>query len=411
MQRLVICIGSMFALSLVYRGSSCSENIAMSERSTPRTIPITDRRPAPKQLAGDAYSLFQGNHGAALDGLQRPLRDLRISVTDRCNFRCTYCMPKEVFDKEHAYLPHSALLSFEEITRLARTFIALGVQKIRLTGGEPLLRKNIEALIEQLSDLRTLEGRPLDITLTTNGSLLARKAQSLKDAGLQRVTVSLDGLDDAVFRQMNDVDFPVAAVLEGIEAARSVGLGPVKVNMVVKRGTNEHQIVPMARHFRSSGVVLRFIEFMDVGATNGWRMDDVLPSAEVVRLLQADAALLPLQASAPGETAQRWGYAGATGQWDRAAGEIGVISSVTQAFCGDCNRARLSTEGQLYLCLFAGQGYDLRQMLRGGRSDAEVASALRAIWHQRTDRYSQLRSELGTATVQRERVEMSYIGG
>ena len=411
MQRLVICIGSMFALSLVYRGSSCSENIAMSERSTPRTIPITDRRPAPKQLAGDAYSLFQGNHGAALDGLQRPLRDLRISVTDRCNFRCTYCMPKEVFDKEHAYLPHSALLSFEEITRLARTFIALGVQKIRLTGGEPLLRKNIEALIEQLSDLRTLEGRPLDITLTTNGSLLARKAQSLKDAGLQRVTVSLDGLDDAVFRQMNDVDFPVAAVLEGIEAARSVGLGPVKVNMVVKRGTNEHQIVPMARHFRGSGVVLRFIEFMDVGATNGWRMDDVLPSAEVVRLLQADAALLPLQASAPGETAQRWGYADATGQWDRASGEIGVISSVTQAFCGDCNRARLSTEGQLYLCLFAGQGYDLRQMLRGGRSDAEVASALRAIWHQRTDRYSQLRSELGTATVQRERVEMSYIGG
>ena len=210
---------------------------------------------------------------------------------------------------------------------------------------------------------------------------------------------------------MNDVDFPVAAVLEGIEAARSVGLGPVKVNMVVKRGTNEHQIVPMARHFRSSGVVLRFIEFMDVGATNGWRMDDVLPSAEVVRLLQADAALLPLQASATGETAQRWGYADATGQWDRTAGEIGVISSVTQAFCGDCNRARLSTEGQLYLCLFAGQGYDLRQMLRGGRNDAEIASALRTIWQQRGDRYSQLRSELGTAAAPRQRVEMSYIGG
>jgi cyclic pyranopterin phosphate synthase len=383
----------------------------MSERSTPRTIPIAGNAPASLVLPESAFSQNQDTSHALQDRLQRPLRDLRISVTDRCNFRCTYCMPKEVFDKEHAYLPHSALLSFEEITRLARTFIALGVQKIRLTGGEPLLRKNIEALIEQLASLRTPDGQPLDITLTTNGSLMARKAQALKDAGLQRVTVSLDGLDDAVFRQMNDVDFPVAAVLEGIEAARSVGLGPVKVNMVVKRGTNEHQIVPMARHFRGSGVVLRFIEFMDVGATNGWRMDDVLPSAEVVRLLQADAALLPLQASATGETAQRWGYADATGQWDRTAGEIGVISSVTQAFCGDCNRARLSTEGQLYLCLFAGQGYDLRQMLRGGRKDAEIASALRTIWQQRGDRYSQLRSELGTAAAPRQRVEMSYIGG
>ena len=383
----------------------------MSERSTPRSIPIVGNAPASLVLPESAFRQTQDTARALQDRLQRPLRDLRISVTDRCNFRCTYCMPKEVFDKEHAYLPHSALLSFEEITRLARTFIALGVQKIRLTGGEPLLRKNIESLIEQLAGLRTLEGHPLDITLTTNGSLLARKAQSLKDAGLQRVTVSLDGLDDVVFRKMNDVDFPVADVLDGIEAARSAGLGPIKVNMVVKRGTNEHQIVPMARHFRGSGVVLRFIEFMDVGATNGWRMDDVLPSAEVVRLLQADAALLPLQASATGETAQRWGYADPTGQWDRAAGEIGVISSVTQAFCGDCNRARLSTEGQLFLCLFAGQGYDLRQMLRGGRSDAEISSALRTIWQQRGDRYSQLRSELGTAAAPRQRVEMSYIGG
>ncbi|TXH90792.1 MAG: GTP 3',8-cyclase MoaA [Rhodoferax sp.] len=383
----------------------------MSERSTPRTIPIAGNAPAPLALPEAAFGQALDGSSTLQDRLQRPLRDLRISVTDRCNFRCTYCMPKEVFDKEHAYLPHSALLSFEEITRLARAFIAQGVQKIRLTGGEPLLRKNIEALIEQLAGLRTLEGQPLDITLTTNGSLLARKAQALKDAGLQRVTVSLDGLDDAVFRQMNDVDFPVADVLEGIAAARSAGLGPVKVNMVVKRGTNEHQIVPMARHFRGSGVVLRFIEFMDVGATNGWRMDDVLPSAEVVRLLQVDAALLPLEASAPGETAQRWGYADASGQWDRAAGEIGVISSVTQAFCGDCNRARLSTEGQLYLCLFAGQGYDLRQMLRGGRSDAEIFNALRFIWQQRGDRYSQLRSELGTTAAPRKRVEMSYIGG
>lgn len=383
----------------------------MTERSTPRTIPIAANAPAPLALPEAAFHQAQEGIGALQDQLHRPLRDLRISVTDRCNFRCTYCMPKEVFDKEHAYLPHSALLSFEEITRLARTFIGLGVQKIRLTGGEPLLRKNIENLIEQLASLRTQEGQPLDITLTTNGSLLARKAQSLKDAGLQRVTVSLDGLDDAVFRQMNDVDFPVADVLEGIEAAQSAGLGPIKVNMVVKRGTNEHQIVPMARHFRGSGVVLRFIEFMDVGATNGWRMDDVLPSAEVVRMLQADTPLVPLEATATGETAQRWGYADATGQWDRAAGEIGVISSVTQAFCGDCNRARLSTEGQLYLCLFAGQGYDLRQMLRSGRNDAEIASALRTIWQQRADRYSQLRSELGTAAAPRQRVEMSYIGG
>lgn len=383
----------------------------MTERSTPRTIPIAANAPAPLALPEAAFHQAQEGIGALQDQLHRPLRDLRISVTDRCNFRCTYCMPKEVFDKEHAYLPHSALLSFEEITRLARTFIGLGVQKIRLTGGEPLLRKNIENLIEQLASLRTQEGRPLDITLTTNGSLLARKAQSLKDAGLQRVTVSLDGLDDAVFRQMNDVDFPVADVLEGIEAAHNAGLGPIKVNMVVKRGTNEHQIVPMARHFRGSGVVLRFIEFMDVGATNGWRMDDVLPSAEVVRMLQADTPLVPLEATATGETAQRWGYADATGQWDRAAGEIGVISSVTQAFCGDCNRARLSTEGQLYLCLFAGQGYDLRQMLRSGRNDTEIASALRTIWQQRADRYSQLRSELGTAAAPRQRVEMSYIGG
>ena len=383
----------------------------MSERSTPRSIPIAGHAPAPLVLPESAFSQTLDTSGPLQDRLQRPLRDLRISVTDRCNFRCTYCMPKEVFDKEHAYLPHSALLSFEEITRLARSFIALGVQKIRLTGGEPLLRKNIEALIEQLAVLRTLEGQPLDITLTTNGSLLARKAQSLKDAGLQRVTVSLDGLDDAVFRKMNDVDFPVADVLEGIEAARSAGLGPIKVNMVVKRGTNEHEIVPMARHFRGSGVVLRFIEFMDVGATNGWRMDDVLPTAEVVRLLQVDTPLLPLQASAAGETAQRWGYADTTGQWDRAAGEIGVISSVTQAFCGDCNRARLSTEGQLFLCLFAGQGYDLRQLLRGGRSDVQIANALAYIWQQRSDRYSQLRSDLGTAAAPRQRVEMSYIGG
>jgi cyclic pyranopterin phosphate synthase len=356
--------------------------------------------------------------GQVQDRLNRPLRDLRISVTDRCNFRCSYCMPKEVFDSNYTYLPQTALLSFEEITRLARLFVAQGVRKIRLTGGEPLLRKNIEVLIEQLAQLRTPEGVPLDLTLTTNGSLLKRKAQVLKDAGLQRITVSLDGLDDGVFKRMNDVDFPVADVLEGLEAAQAVGLGPIKVNMVVKRGTNDDQILPMARHFLGSGMVLRFIEYMDVGATNGWRMDEVLPSAEVVQHLQTQLPLVPLEASAPGETAQRWGYANAQGQHDHALGEIGVISSVTQAFCDDCNRARLSTEGQLYLCLFASQGHDLRSLLRTGASDEVIQASIGGIWAQRDDRYSQLRSQLPPATSDNpaattapRRVEMSYIGG
>jgi len=377
-----------------------------------RVIPLVDQRIAALKAVVPRERIDA--NGLVADARGRPLRDLRISVTDRCNFRCSYCMPKEVFDKDYAYLPHSALLSFEEITRLAKVFVQRGVRKIRLTGGEPLLRKNIEILIEQLAALRTPDGQPLDLTLTTNGSLLARKAQSLKDAGLQRVTVSLDGLDDAVFRRMNDVDFPVAEVLEGIEAARAVGLGPVKVNMVVKRGTNEHEIIPMARHFRGTGVVLRFIEYMDVGATNGWRMDEVLPSAQVIEHLQTEWPLVALQHTAPGETAERWGYADAQGQFDPALGEVGVISSVTQAFCGDCNRARLSTEGRLYLCLFAGQGYDLRQLLREKQSsDTEIAGVIDAIWQGRGDRYSQLRSAMppdtGNAPVRR--VEMSYIGG
>ncbi|SCK57076.1 cyclic pyranopterin phosphate synthase [Variovorax sp. HW608] len=344
--------------------------------------------------------------GVLLDRLQRPLTDLRISVTDRCNFRCSYCMPKEVFDKDYQYLPHSALLSFEEITRLARLFATHGVHKIRLTGGEPLLRKNLEVLVEQLAALRTPDGRPLDLTLTTNGSLLARKAQALSAAGLRRVTVSLDGLDDAVFRSMNDVDFPVAEVLAGIEAAKAAGLGPIKVNMVVKRGTNEQEILPMARHFRGTGVVLRFIEYMDVGATNGWRMDEVLPSAEVVRRVAEEFPLAPLEATAPGETAQRWAY-------QDGGGEIGVISSVTQAFCRDCNRARLSTEGKLYLCLFANAGHDLRPLLRGGASDEEITSTIGHIWQGRSDRYSELRALRGPETdgTAPRRVEMSYIGG
>ncbi|NUP84180.1 MAG: GTP 3',8-cyclase MoaA [Burkholderiaceae bacterium] len=371
-------------------------------------IPLADLRyvaqvPAiPEQLAPAT--------GLLADRLGRPLRDLRISVTDRCNFRCSYCMPKEVFDRDYVFLPSSSLLSFEEITRLARVFVAHGVRKIRLTGGEPLLRRGLESLVEMLADIRSADGEELDITLTTNGSLLARKARALAAAGLKRVTVSLDALDDAVFRRMNDVDFPVGDVLAGIDAALEAGLGPVKVNMVVKRGTNDHEILPMARHFRGSGLVLRFIEYMDVGATNGWRMDEVLPSAQVLERLQPHWPLRPLEATTIGETAERWAY-------EDGAGEIGLISSVTQAFCRDCNRARLSTEGKLFLCLFAHQGYDLRALLRSGRTDDEITAALAGIWSDRQDRYSELRSAESasaggsdTSTVAR-RVEMHYIGG
>ena len=377
-----------------------------------RVIPLVDARVAALPLpAGPAVTEV----GRVTDTLGRPLRDLRISVTDRCNFRCNYCMPKEVFGKEHAYLPHSALLTFEEITRLARVFLAHGVRKIRLTGGEPLLRKNLEELVAQLAALRTVDGRAPELTLTTNGSLLARKAQVLKDAGLSRVTVSLDGLDDAVFRRMNDVDFPVADVLAGIEAAQTAGLAGTKVNMVVKRGTNEHEILPMAQHFRGTGITLRFIEYMDVGATNGWRMDEVLPSRELIARLRAALPLVQLDPSAPGETAERWGYANAAGQYEPALGEVGVISSVTQAFCGSCNRARLSTEGRMYLCLFAGQGYDLRTLVRGGATDETLHDAVAGIWQGRADRYSELRASLpteaGDASAQPRRIEMSYIGG
>ncbi|ATG20320.1 GTP 3',8-cyclase MoaA [Ralstonia mannitolilytica] len=341
--------------------------------------------------------------GWLADTRGRRLHDLRISVTDRCNFRCVYCMPKDVFDKDYRFLRHSELLSFEEIERMARLFIEHGVEKIRLTGGEPLLRKNIERLVEMLAGLTTAEGKPLDLTLTTNGALLARKAQSLKDAGLTRVTVSLDGIDDATFRRMNDVDFAVGEVLHGIEVAQQVGLAPIKVNMVVKKGDNDDQIVPMARHFRASGVILRFIEYMDVGTTNHWDMRYVVPSAEVIQRLSAEFALEPLSANYSGETAERWRYAD-------GAGEIGVISSVTQAFCHDCTRARLSTEGKLYLCLFATEGFDLRALLRGGASDLELSNAIRGIWQGRADRYSELRAS-GQAQPAGRRIEMSYIGG
>ena len=370
-----------------------------------RTIPLHDLRNAALPMNAAATTASAGPAAPPLDRLGRPLRDLRISVTDRCNFRCSYCMPKEVFDKQHAFLPHEALLSFEEITRVARLFAGLGVRKLRLTGGEPLLRRHLENLIGQLAALRTPDGEALDLTLTTNGSLLARKAQALKDAGLQRVTVSLDALDDAVFRRMNDVDFPVAEVLAGIDAAQRAGLGPIKVNMVVKRGTNDHEIVPMARHFRGRpGVVLRFIEYMDVGSTNGWRMDHVLPSAEVLQRLRTLGELVPLEASSPGETAERFGWRNDGG----GGGEIGLISSVTRAFCGDCNRARLSTDGKLYLCLFAHRGHDLRALLREDADDARIDAAIAQVWQGREDRYSELRT---AETAALRKIEMSYIGG
>jgi cyclic pyranopterin phosphate synthase len=314
-------------------------------------------------------------------------------------------MPKEVFDRDYAFLPQSSLLSFEEITRVAKIAVAHGVEKIRLTGGEPLLRKHVEKLIEALAALRTPDGRELDLTLTTNGSLLTRKAQALKDAGLKRVTVSLDALDDVTFKRMNDVDFPVSQVLEGIEAAHRVGLGPIKINMVVKGGMNDHEIVPMARYFKDTPFILRFIEYMDVGASNGWRMDEVIPSAEVVRRIGEAMPIEPIEPNYKGETAERWRYRD-------GGGEIGLISSVTQAFCHDCTRARLSTEGKLYTCLFATGGHDLRALLRGGCSDAEISTVMAQIWRARTDRYSEARSGQ-TSGLQSgvRKVEMSYIGG
>ena len=354
--------------------------------------------------------------GALHDRLERPLRDLRISVTDRCNFRCGYCMPREVFDKQYAFLPHSSLLTFEEIVRVARLFVAHGVRKIRLTGGEPLLRRDVERLVAMLAELTCADGSPLDLTLTTNGSLLARKAAALKAAGLGRITVSLDAIDDAVFRRMNDVGFAVEDVLSGIAAALAAGFGPIKVNMVVKKGTNDDQIVPLARalHARyGNAAVLRFIEYMDVGSTNGWRLDDVLPSRDVLERLREIGPLTALPANAAGETAQRWRF-DATGQ------EVGLVSSVTQAFCGSCNRARLSTDGQLYLCLFGTHGHDLRALVRGGAGDAEIAAAIDHLWGARDDRYSELRTAATQAArtagrpgpeATERRVEMHYIGG
>ena len=333
---------------------------------------------------------------ALTDTLNRPLRDLRISVTDRCNFRCVYCMPKEVFGPNYAFLHRDQILTFEEITRLARLFVGHGVRKVRLTGGEPLVRRDLPVLVKMLAQIPDL-----DLTLTTNGSLLTRHAHALKDAGLKRVTVSLDSLDDETFKKMNDVDFPVSKVLEGMDAAAEAGLGPVKVNMVVKRGLNESSILPMARHFREKGYILRFIEYMDVGSSNGWRMDDVVPAAEIVRTISAEMPLEPADPNYVGEVAERWRYTD-------GGGEIGVIASVTQAFCGTCTRARLSAEGKLYTCLFGVKGHDFRALLRGGASDEEISQFIAKVWGKRTDRYSEIRSQ---NTVALPKVEMSHIGG
>ena len=355
----------------------------------PKVIPLAVSRTRAPVFAG----------GSLADTRGRPMRDLRISVTDRCNFRCVYCMPREMFGADHPFLPYSAILSFEEITRLARIFAELGVKKIRLTGGEPLVRRELHRLVAMLAEL------PVEITLTTNGSLLAKHARALKAAGLHRVTVSLDSLDEATFRAMNDADFPVAKVIEAIEVAAAEGLAPVKINTVVKRGVNDQGILRMAERWRGkakpSSYIVRFIEYMDVGSTNGWRMDDVVPSAEVVQRISARWPLEPVDANYPGEVAERWRYLD-------GAGEVGVIASVTQAFCSSCTRMRLSTEGSLFTCLFAESGHDLKTMLRGGASDGELKNQIAAVWQRRTDRYSEIRTE---ETAKQRKVEMSYIGG
>jgi cyclic pyranopterin phosphate synthase len=336
------------------------------------------------------------------DTLQRPLRDLRISVTDRCNLRCTYCMPREIFGKDFVFLPRAELLDFEEIERVARLFVELGVHKLRLSGGEPLMRHGVERLIEKLAKLTDIDGQPVDIALTTNGVLLAKKAQTLKDAGLTRLTVSLDGLREETFKRMSDSAASVVTVLDGISTAQAVGLTPVKVNMVVKRGVNEHEIIPLLNHFRRTGIILRFIEFMDVGSTNGWRMDDVVTAQEILETIQAH---YPIQAVAPnynGEVAKRWAFAD-------GGGEFGVVASVTQAFCHDCSRIRLSTDGKLFTCLFATNGVDLREPLRRNADNAALSELIRSTWTKRTDRYSLDRHQ--ASGLKGKRIEMSYIGG
>jgi cyclic pyranopterin phosphate synthase len=356
-------------------------------------------------IPADAVSVpspttFDGRPGI-VDQFERPIRDLRISVTDRCNFRCTYCMPREIFGRDFEFLPKEMVLTFEEIVRLAKSFVVLGVEKLRITGGEPLVRRDLPRLVEMLAELRTPSGAEIDLTLTTNGSALPALARQLRTAGLRRLTVSLDSLDDDVFRAMNGVDYPVAKVLAGIHAARAAGFDPVKINMVVRRGTNETSILPMARWARSEGLILRLIEYMDVGHTNGWRLDEVVPADEIVGMIGAELPVEPIEAQYRGEVANRWRYRD-------GEGEIGVIASVTQPFCGDCTRARLSADGRLYTCLFAGDGHDLRGVLRGGADDEALAQTIGAIWSRRDDRYSDLRSE---ETANLPRIEMFAMGG
>ncbi|MEX2241421.1 MAG: GTP 3',8-cyclase MoaA [Burkholderiales bacterium] len=353
---------------------------------TQKVFPIRSSRPAATAYDGRPLA----------DTLGRGLRDLRISVTDRCNFRCVYCMPREVFDHDFKFLPHEEILRFEEIARLARVFAGLGVKKVRITGGEPLVRRELHRLVAMLAKLPGT-----DLTLTTNGSLLAKQAAALAGAGLKRVTVSLDSLDDATFRAINDADYPVSKVIEGIEAAAAAGLGPIKINMVVKRGVNDGHVLAMAERWRGSGHIVRFIEYMDVGSTNGWRMDDVVPAAEIVKMIGARHPLQPVEPNYAGEVAERWRYAD-------GAGEIGVIASVTQAFCRDCSRLRLSAEGSLYTCLFAEQGHDLKWLLRRGGSDEEIVNEIAAVWRARGDRYSEIRT---AETAKARKIEMSYIGG
>jgi cyclic pyranopterin phosphate synthase len=331
-----------------------------------------------------------------LDQLQRPLRDLRLSVTDRCNFRCTYCLPKEVYGRDHAFLPRAELLTFEELARLTRIFVSLGVEKVRLTGGEPLLRRDLAALVAQLAAIEGLQ----DLTLTTNGSALAEQAPALRAAGLQRLTVSVDSLDEETFRAMNDTDFPLHRVLRGIDAAKAAGFGPIKINCVVQRGVNDHEVADLARHFSGPGFIVRFIEYMDVGNTNGWRLREVVPASEILERISAEMFLTALPPNYPGEVARRFRT--------RAGGEVGVITSVTQPFCGDCTRARLSSDGKLYTCLFAESGFDLRAPLRSGADDATLTEMIRRIWQLRRDRYSEIRA---TSPMGKTKVEMARIGG
>ena len=351
-------------------------------------------------VPGGPSTGFDGRPGLT-DRFGRALRDLRISVTDRCNFRCPYCMPAEIFGRDFAFLPHDQVLSFEEITRLAGIFVALGVTKLRITGGEPLVRRDLPVLIGELATLRTPDDEAVDLTLTTNGSALEKLALPLREAGLQRVTVSLDSLDDEVFGRMNGVDFPVSRVLDGIAAAREAGLAPVKVNTVVRRGLNEDSILPLARWARDEGLILRFIEYMDVGTANGWRLDDVVAADEIVAAIGRELPLEPVEANYRGEVAGRYRYRD-------GSGEVGVIASVTRPFCGDCTRARLSAEGSLYTCLFAASGTDLKAPMRQGASDEELADRIRGVWAIRADRYSELRSE---ATERLPKVEMFALGG